>query len=203
MSLHIVTTGRQQLPELMRILERIHPYADRIHLREKAWTAATYWAAVESLVSAGVPLEKLILHDRADVAYAAGAGGVQLTWQSMPLSACRAVFPNMRIGCSVHSSEEAAARTAEGADYLLYGHVFATASKKDVPPRGVSGLRKTCETAGIPVVAIGGMTPENTGAVIDAGAAGIAVMSGVFSHTDPLQAMRLYREALTQAGCDK
>lgn len=82
------------------------------------------------------------------------------------------------VGASIHSAQEAAEAQNIGASYVTAGHIFATDCKKGVEPRGLDFLRKVCEAVTIPVFAIGGMTPENAPSAIDAGAAGICIMSG-------------------------
>ena len=81
------------------------------------------------------------------------------------------------IGASVHSPEEALEAEALGADYVTAGHVFATDCKKGAVPRGLEFLRKTADAVSLPVFAIGGISPENIGAVREAGAAGACMMS--------------------------
>ena len=83
------------------------------------------------------------------------------------------------LGVSVHSAEEARAAYAHGATYLTAGHVFPTDCKPGLPPRGLPFLRAVCEAVPIPVYALGGISPENAPDCLAAGAAGVAVMSGV------------------------
>lgn len=88
------------------------------------------------------------------------------------------------VGVSVHSVEEAREAVRLGASYLTAGHVFPTDCKKGVPARGLDFLRAVCEAVPVPVYAIGGITPQNAPNCLAAGAAGIAVMSGVMNHLD-------------------
>jgi len=81
------------------------------------------------------------------------------------------------LSVSVHSPEEALQAEAMGAQFLIAGHIFATGSKPDVPPRGLDFLREVCESVRIPVFAIGGITADNAPQCLDAGAAGICKMS--------------------------
>lgn len=78
---------------------------------------------------------------------------------------------------SVHSVEEALAAQAMGASFVIAGHIFATQSKPDLPPRGLDFLRAVCEHVAIPVFAIGGITDKNAQDCLAAGAAGICRMS--------------------------
>lgn len=92
----------------------------------------------------------------------------------------RARFPHLHIGRSVHSLEEAVQAEKEDADYVLFGHVFETDCKKGLEGRGVSLLSDIKQRISVPVIAIGGMTPDRLRDVKRAGAEGIAVMSGIF-----------------------
>lgn len=83
------------------------------------------------------------------------------------------------IGVSVHSAEEAVMGERMGAGYVTAGHVFLTECKKGLPARGLPFLRSVCESVRIPVYAIGGITPDRVNDVLDAGAAGFCVMSGI------------------------
>jgi thiazole tautomerase (transcriptional regulator TenI) len=194
--LHVVTTGRQPMNRVIPVLVQIHPFADRIHLREKTLPARQLFEAAVELIGRGVPAEKLIINDRADVAWAAGVGGVHLAWHSLEVSVVRRAFPGLRVGCSVHSPREAAEAEQKGADYVIYGHVFSTKSKPGLPPRGVNELALIAGQLRIPVIAIGGITPENAQIPLQAGAAGIAVMSGILEHGQLVEAARAYAEIL-------
>lgn len=88
------------------------------------------------------------------------------------------------VGASTHSAEEAVEAQRLGASYVTAGHVFATDCKKGVSPRGLDFLKNVCEAVSIPVYAIGGITPDNARTVIDAGAAGVCVMSGLMKCGD-------------------
>ena len=94
----------------------------------------------------------------------------------------------------MHSPESAAA-TAD-VDYLVAGHVFETSSKSGRPPLGLSGLASIVKRTNLPVLAIGGVAPENVEAILDTGAHGAAVMSGIGSASDPGNATRAYRAAI-------
>ncbi len=89
------------------------------------------------------------------------------------------------VGASVHSLEEAVSATQHGADWLIAGHIFPTACKADLPPRGVQFLQEICENVSIPVYAIGGITAERQQIVQRAGAAGCCVMSELMQCHDP------------------
>lgn len=90
-----------------------------------------------------------------------------------------------QVGASVHSRHEAVEAKALGAHYVLAGHIFATACKEGVPPRGPAFLEDVCAHVDIPVWAIGGITPQHAQAVIRAGAKGVAVMNEAMTCCDP------------------
>ena len=84
-----------------------------------------------------------------------------------------------RVGVSVHSMEEAEIAEKRGADFLVYGHIFATDCKKGLEPRGTEALKKICRNAGVPVFAIGGINDDNARECFDAGAACVCRMSSL------------------------
>jgi thiazole tautomerase (transcriptional regulator TenI) len=131
-----------------------------------------------------------------DVALAVGACGVQLAWHSLRPSTVKNRWPHLLVGVSVHTPQEAAEAFTEGADYVLFGHIYDSASKPGVPPRGLRLLEETVQTAGDrPVIALGGIQPAHVPGLLRAGAAGYAVLSGIGAAADPAQAARDYREA--------
>lgn len=119
---------------------------------------------------------RIIVNGRMDVALAAGAAGVHLPSGSIGVDCWRAIAPpNFLIGASCHSIDEVREAEATGADYALFGPVFAPLSKmSDLGPRGIDGLREAARAVRIPVLALGGITRENTQSCVDAGAAGVA-----------------------------
>lgn len=122
---------------------------------------------------------RLLVNDRFDIARAAGADGVHLTARSLPADVVRRICgPEFLIGVSTHSFEEARAARDAGADFVVFGPVFETESKRYFgEPQGLDKLRQvTGELREFPVLAIGGITLENAGACFDAGASGIAAI---------------------------
>lgn len=190
---HVISTGRQSTEQVVAIASQIHPYVDAIHLREKAKTAKELAEMMETLLFHGVPKEKLVVNDRVDVAVAYGVKA-QLAFHSLPIRQVKACFPSLLVGCSVHSLDEAKEAEDGGADYCIYGHVFPTASKQGVTPRGIEALAQTANAVRIPVIAIGGIQPHHVPSIWAAGAAGIAVMSGVFLAEDPLREVKRYAQ---------
>ncbi|AMX84487.1 transcriptional regulator [Geobacillus subterraneus] len=190
--LHFVSTGRQTADEFAAICQHIHPYADAIHIREKEKTAREVAAFVTALLRAGVPPKKIIVNDRVDVAAVYGVHGVQLAYHSLPVRAVRRSFPSLAVGCSVHGLAEARQAEEDGAHFCLFGHVFPSSSKPGLPPRGVDSLKEIAAAVHIPVIAIGGIHAGNARQALEAGAAGVAVLSAVFFAADPVgEAKRL------------
>ena len=124
---------------------------------------------------------KLILNDRVDIALAVGADGVHLGQTDLPLAAARTIAPALAFGISTHDAAQVRAARAERPDYIAYGPVFATRTKHNPDPvQGLAALRAAVEIAGaIPVVAIGGITPQHASAVYATGVHAICAISAV------------------------
>ncbi|WP_310174486.1 thiazole tautomerase TenI [Neobacillus niacini] len=188
---HLISNGKIPIEQFAEIVTDIHPYVTAIHLREKGKTARELLDAVELLTKKNIPLSKLILNDRVDVAYVINAAGVQLAYHSLDAAIAKENFPRLRVGSSIHSFEEGLKAIKDRADYVLFGHVFRSNSKPGKSPKGLEELKRVTHL-NIPVIAIGGITPENTHQVLQAGASGIAVMSGVLDAKDPVEAVKSY-----------
>lgn len=198
--LHVITSGERALSELVPVMRSMHQFITAIQLREPARTARELFNAVEELLDAGVPVSKVRVNDRVDVAVASGAGGVHLAGHSLPIAKVKQLCGVDRpIGKSVHSLEEAKQAERDGVSYVIYGHIYATGSKPGLEPRGLEELARITRSVSVPVIAIGGITPDRVQAVMEAGAAGIAVMSGVLGAVDPVEAAGTYAEAIERA----
>ena len=97
------------------------------------------------------------------------------------------------LGASIHSVEQAQLAQNAGASYLTAGHVFETACKPGVEPRGLDFLREVCQASALPVYAIGGIHPKNAAACIQAGAYGICIMSDCMRHNDTQNRLKQYQ----------
>ncbi len=144
---------------------------------------------------------RLLINDRADVALAGGADGVQRTHDSLPVSALRRMGPApFLIGASVHSAAEAREAAGEGADFLVFGPVYDTPSKRQYgSPQGLVALRRATAAVDRPVLAIGGITPARVAEVLGAGAAGVAVISAILGAEHPADATKAFLDALERA----
>jgi len=174
--------------------------APTIQLRLKGASARELLVAALTLIpivrSAG---GLFIVNDRLDVALAAGADGVHLGPDDPSVLDARAVAAETLgaaadgfiLGYSVDTPDAAARAEAEGADYLGVGAVYATANKSDAGDIiGLEGLKQVVEAVSIPVVAIGGITPERANAVAETGACGTAVIGAVMGSREPAEAVR-------------
>ncbi len=195
-TLHMISTGRQPLELFVKKIRQIHRYVDYIHLREKKWTAKQYMSVIQQMQEFGISKNKIIVNDRVDIAFAAEIGTVQLASHSIDSKIIRNKFPTLRIGCSVHSVEEAIEKEGNGADYLIYGHIYESNSKPGMPSRGLARLEEVVNHVAIPVIAIGGITPHNVHSVLQVGAEGVAILSGVLLAKDSNAAVKNYREAI-------
>ncbi len=147
-----------------------------------------------------------VVNDRVDVALAAGADGAHVGQQDLPLAEARALLGGEAvIGLSLKTAGQIDAAPVESLSYGAIGGIFPTASKRqDLPPAGLEGLaelagRLRVRAPGLPVVAISGITVENTASVIEAGADGIAVISAVCAAEDPETAARALRREVDGA----
>lgn len=158
--------------------------------------AAERLAALDRVRALARPTEAAVFgHGDPAAALLAGAAGVQLRRDDLSPADARRVLPRGWIGVSVHEADEAAAAAAAGAGYLVAGNVFPTASHPDRPARGTAWLERVA-AAGVPVVAIGGITAERVAAVRAAGAWGVAAVSALWDAPDPAAATQAMLEAI-------
>jgi thiamine-phosphate pyrophosphorylase len=109
----------------------------------------------------------------------------------------KSLAPSTVIGYSAHSSDEAAAAVASGADYVYCSPIFPTTSKPEADPVGLDALRACCDRLGsTPVFALGGISPENLTGCLEAGAHGVAVLSGILNADSPARAAGAYLKAI-------
>lgn len=165
------------------------------HLRMPAASGRRVHDAAAALVELARPaIARVVVNDRLDAALAAGAHGVHLGERSLPVEDARRLAPaGFLVGASVHAAEGALPE----ASWLLAGNVWATASHPGRPAAGTALVWRLA-ARGARVVAIGGVTPERVGEVREAGARGVAVVSGVWSAPDPAAAVERYLNAWYQ-----
>ena len=132
----------------------------------------------------------LIVNDRADIALAVDAAGAHFGQDDLPITVGRRILPpEMIIGASARTEEKILEAISAGADYIGFGPIYQTSSKPDTElPKGLYALRRMCEIAPCPVIAIGGITAATAYEVIRVGAHGIAVISAVCAQAAPVAA---------------
>ena len=179
------------MKQLANIAEAAPKY---IILREKDLDESGYRALAEQAMEiCSHSNTRLVLHYYWKTALELGADSIHL-----PLHILRELSAEDKrrfklIGASCHSAEDAMEAEKLGADYITAGHVFATDCKKGLPPRGLDFLREVCHSVDIPVYAIGGISPENFSQVIEAGASGGCVMSGLMKCSQPEDLLKQFK----------
>ena len=194
-------TDRRALPAGVTLAQAVVAALDGgvtcLQLREKTASAGEILALARTLLplcrARRVPL---LINDRVDIALAAGADGVHLGQEDLPLPEARALLgPDRILGATAHTVEEALRAQAEGADYLGVGAMFPTGTKTDTVPTSADTLKAICAAVSIPVVAIGGVNAQNLPTLAGTGIAGAAVVTAIFSHRDLTDAARTLRTA--------
>ena len=195
-----VITDRRLKPEIKSVREALEGGATSIQLRIKN-------ASTREMIKIGKRIRELtkeydalyFVDDRLDVALVTNADGVQLGPEDMPISLARGIAPNLIIGASVYSLEEALQAEKERADYLGAGSVFPTPTKAGVRVIGVEGLRKIVKSVKIPVVAIGGINHKNARDVLKTGVDGIAIISAIMGAEDVKKATEEMKKIIEEA----
>jgi thiamine-phosphate pyrophosphorylase len=157
---------------------------DILQVRAKDMSHVDRVALALKVVSAAFPYKvPVIINDDIEAAFEAGADGVHLgqeDWAAIPREDRTERLANMRIvGLSTHSLDQALAAERDGADYIGVGPVFPTATKPGVKPVGVELVREVAARVKTPFFAIGGITLDNIGEVLEAGATRVAVVSAI------------------------
>lgn len=159
-----------------------------LHARDRSAGGAALARVAQRLLALARPPEAaVVVNGRPDVAAAVGAHGVQLGADDLGPAEARRTFPLGWIGRSVHSAAEAETAVGEGADYLLVGNIYETASHPGRPGAGLELVRRTVGL-GLPVIAIGGIDAARAAAVRDEGAYGVAAIAALWRVPDPASA---------------
>ena len=193
--LHVITdtTLQSQFTHAELAELAIEGGADTVQFRQKQGTTRELIAMAQSMQTIckqhNVPL---IVNDRADVALAIGATGAHFGQDDMPVSIGRRILPiETIIGASARTEKKILEAITEGADYIGFGPIYGTTSKPDAEmAKGLDRLRRMCDIAACPVIAIGGIGVKTAADVIRAGAHGVAVISAVCAHPKPTIATR-------------
>lgn len=202
--LYLVATprpGQSEADLLARIAAALDGGVDTLQLRCKDWEARPYIALAERVRElAHARRVPFFVNDRADVALAAGADGVHLGQNDLPVTWARRLAPELMIGRSTHASEQATATLAEAPAYFACGPVHTTPTK---PGRAAVGLDYIRQVAALnppcPWYAIGGIDAGTIGQALDAGASRVAVVRAVLDAPDPAEAAAELMGALHEA----
>ena len=163
-------TDRRQGDVLASAMRAVREHVDMIQVREKDLPSGELFdlvCRVRDLASG--TNTRVLVNDRLDIALAAGVDGVHLPSNGLPAARVRPLVK--LLGVSVHTLEEAFAAEAAGVDFIVFGPIFETPGKRAV---GLEPLREVASAIKIPVLAIGGLTLDNSPSVLAAGASGIA-----------------------------
>jgi thiamine-phosphate pyrophosphorylase len=200
--LYVVTSAaqtRERTEDVVRAA--VAGGADAVQLRRKGDDGLESFRLAERCrrvtAAAGV---LLVVNDRLDIAMGVDADGVHLGQDDLPLQVARRLWPGRIVGRSTHSSGQALAAQAEGADYIGVGPVHTTPTKPGRPATGLEFVSAVARTIEIPWVAIGGIDAATVDAVLHAGARAVAVVRAVTDAEDPEQAARALRLRVTR-GC--
>jgi thiamine-phosphate diphosphorylase len=196
--LHAVTDERiARRPDLSGIAAALAAGGDA-HLAFHARGRALGGRALHDLavrLSAFAPA-RLFVNERLDVALVTGAAGVQLPAHGLAPADARRLGPEWWIGCSVHTLAEARSAGDEGADYLVVGPVCSTASHPGIAPLALDEVRAIARL-GLPVIAIGGITPDRVPPLVAAGVYGVAAIRALWDADDPARAAGRLLEAMS------
>ena len=202
--LHVVTDdavlGRADFADAARDVLAAGGPRLALHLRGPGSSAARlHDLAVALLEHARRSGALLLVNDRVDLALALPLDGVQLGERSLPVAVARRLLGPRWIGRSVHGAPAALEGKEGGADFLVVGTVFASASHPEREPAGPARIREMRGLVDLPLLAIGGVTPGRVAEVLEAGASGAAVLSGVWDAPEPPRAVEGYLQALASA----
>jgi thiamine-phosphate pyrophosphorylase len=178
---------------------------DMVQLREKDLPASELLELALRLRSITDGKALLVINDRLDVALAAGADGLHLPEDSMPVFDARRIVPSQQqpaqllVSKAVHDSAGASLAAKENADYLVLGTIFQTSSKPGAVTGGLDRIITVTRLVDTPVLAIGGIDPHNAASVIEAGATGVAVITAILAAPDPEKAAKEMKQSLMSA----
>ena len=181
-----------------RVQKALRGGSTMIQLRAKNFDTHTILEAARGLLTlchpSGIPV---VINDRPDIALAANSGGAHVGPRDLAPAIARRILGDLILGVSARSRERILAAEAAVADYVGVGAVRETSSKPEAGVLGISGVGELVSMTTLPVIAIGGIRPEDLPALKTVGVSGVAVMSGIMDTEDPEDAARSYREAWT------
>lgn len=188
-----VTPMRTRNPLASNLIQRVREGVESgvtvVQLREKEMSASDLYALAQQLRHVTAERALFLVNDRVDVALAVDADGVHLPEDGLPIAAARRLLgADKLIGCSVHSAASAVQCAQEGADFVHVGTLFATDSKPGRTPAGPQLVNTVAAAVDIPVIGVGGVSAQNAGHVMAAGAHGVAVISALLDAPDTAEA---------------
>jgi thiamine-phosphate diphosphorylase len=189
------TAGRDPIDVIERLARG---GVEAIVLREMDWSAAQVRECGRRLEKLRADGLRVLASRRLDLVRALRLDGVHLGAEAIAVREARDFLgPQALVGYSAHDVDEARAAAAQGASYVTLSPIFATSSKPDAPPRGIAWLAEAARALPLPVLALGGVTPERVGELVRAGAHGVVAIAALGAAPDPERAAREFRRALT------
>ncbi|MSP79430.1 MAG: thiamine phosphate synthase [Dehalococcoidia bacterium] len=196
-------TDRSLCPEgtlVARVEEAVANGVNLVQIREKDLSAGELYKLVSELKEGIAGRAILIVNDRVDIVMAAGVDGVQLPENGLTTSSARRIMRvGMGIGRSVHSVQSAVNATNEGADFLVLGTIFSSRTHPEDTAVGPALIAQVKQQTRVPLLAVGGVTPQNVAQCMEAGADGVAVISSILGAKDVGVATRDMKDALAAA----
>lgn len=198
---YVATTSTVKDGDLTQaVTDAVEGGATMVMLREPGMPAGKLVELARSLKTITRGKALLVIHDRVDVAQAVEADGVQLAEDGLPTRAARGLIGKYTVlGRSAEDHATALDATREGAEWVLAGPIFKSASQPSEKPTGAKLISAIVEDSDIPVFAIGGITVEKVSEVVKAGAAGVAVLSAIAGAEDRKAATQALAAALQEA----
>jgi thiazole tautomerase (transcriptional regulator TenI) len=190
--LHVLSNGKLPMKDVVERFKQLEPFVDCLHLREKGKSEEELKFWITTLLAAGIPKEKLLINTHYLLAAQYGLKGVHLPESCNAVLHIKRLYPQLLVGCSVHSVEAGLIREKEGADYVYFGNVFETSCKPGKKGVGVEYLEELSNSLSIPVIAIGGIIPNNVRSVLCAGSSGAAIMSAAMESSNPIIYIKKY-----------
>jgi thiamine-phosphate pyrophosphorylase len=185
-------------------VEQFHRYADAgiraYQLRQKSWTDRMRFNTAKQLVASSARYNaRIFVNERADIAIMADAAGVHLPEMGINIFEAKRIAQNKLAGISCHSIIAARRAEEDGADYIFFGPIFETESKRAFgPPLGLDTLREVCKEISIPIFAIGGITPDRAFSCREMGAHGVAVIGALTDAKNLSNIVKEFQSALDE-----
>ncbi len=179
-------TDSKRYPDMLQRLEKALKKGIRmVQLREKELSGLEYYQLAKRVRELTQDYDAMLfINDRVDIALAVNADGVHLPEKGLPPSVVKRIAPELLVGYSAHSLEQALCAQEEGADFITLSPIFKTQSHPEVEPIGLGLLKEVSQKLSIPVYALGGITWDRIKLCYKNGAYGIAGIGLFFDHVD-------------------